>query len=52
MALPLNRRDFVKSTIAGIAAAATAEGGEADPTQTEGTKLSLENDQMVWEFTR
>ena len=52
MAHPLNRRDFVKSTIAGIAAAVTAERGEADPTQTEGTKLTLENDQMVWEFTR
>lgn len=52
MAHPLNRRDFVKSTVAGIAAAVTAEGRETAPTQTQGTKLTLENDEMVWELSR
>src|SRR5581483_1468218 len=52
MANPLTRRDFVKTTIAGVASAMAAEaGGSAvDPPGTE--KLTLENDQMVWEFSR
>jgi hypothetical protein len=52
MAHPLNRRDFVKTTIAGFAGAMTVEGGIAaeDPPGEE--NLVLENDQMAWEFSR
>ena len=51
MANPLTRRDFVKTTLASVAGAVTAEaGGAAGPPGTE--KLTLENDQMIWEFSR
>ena len=52
MASPLTRRDFVKTTIAGAAGAITAEGGIAAGGHPRGETLTLENDQMVWEFSR
>ena len=52
MAHPLNRRDFVRTTIAGFAGAMTVEGGIAAEGPPSEERLVLENDQMAWEFSR
>src|ERR1039458_615427 len=52
MAHPLNRRDFVKTTIAGFAGALAVEGGIAAEAPPGDESLVLENDQMAWEFSR
>lgn len=51
MAHPVNRRDFVKTTIAGFAGAMAKNGGIAAEGPPDGDKLVLENDQMAWEFS-
>jgi len=52
MAHPVNRRDFVKTTIAGFAGAVTGKGGIPAEGPPGGEKLVLENDEMAWEFSR
>ena len=52
MAHPLNRRDFVKTTIAGFAGAMAVEGGMAAEAPPGDESLVLENDRMAWEFSR
>ena len=48
--MTLNRRDFVKTGVAGLAGAAYGDLGIASAAQPQGHALTLENDQMVWEF--
>src|SRR5665213_2101329 len=49
--MTLNRRDFVKTGIAGLAGAAYGERTIASAPHSQGQALTLENDQMVWEFS-
>ncbi|MGH2639994.1 MAG: hypothetical protein ACRDF4_12055, partial [Rhabdochlamydiaceae bacterium] len=43
----MRRRDFVKTTVVGLAAAMTTGEG-----QSEEQRLALENEQLTWEFSR
>ncbi len=52
MAHPVNRRDFVKTTVAGFAGAITAKGDLAAEGTPAERALVLENDQIRWEFSR
>ncbi len=52
MADSLNRRDFVKTSIAGLAGAISAEGGAASADQRGRETLVLENEHLAWEFSR
>jgi hypothetical protein len=52
MSHPVNRRDFVKTTIAGFAGAMTSNEEIAAEGSPSDQSLVLENDQMAWEFSR
>ena len=49
--MSLNRRDFVKASVAGLAGAAYGDLDLASAAQSAGQTLTLENDQMAWELT-